>query len=1145
MKARLRQRTEARDPLTCFDAEWYLRQNPDVLGILRSRDPFVVRSHFETRGWREGRSPNCRFVEAWYRSYYPDVQAAVEAGEATSGFDHFCRAGASEGRRASPLEVDASWYLERYPEVARGIAEERWRSPHDHYLRAGARRGLDPGPVFSERWYLEQYPEVARLVEEEVFLSGYQHFVEQGRRLGLKPHPEYDEQAYLADNPDVVLAVRLGQVASGWDHLRGRGLEEGRSWRQLERDGETAWPVAPPATCFDGAWYLHANEDAAAAVAAGRIDSAAAHYDEVGVAEARDPNPYFSESWYRRTFPEIVAGIDDGRWRSGFEHYVHFGCAEGRVLAWLPVEELWYRSRYPDVLRALDRGDFHAAAEHYLLVGAREGRDPHPAFDEHWYLESNADIGAEVADGRWLSGYHHFIIRGWSEGRPPHPAYDESYYLSQHADVRAALARGEYRDGYDHLIRLGLSEGRVWRTDGGDGSTRRAAKEVARVRFNEFLGSGRRLDLSAGTKPEVSVVLVVRNRAELTFQCLESLTRSAGVDPEVVVVDNGSVDPTDRLLERVDGVVAVRNEENLGFVRGANQGAKLARGRALLFLNNDTEVFPGAIRAALDRLWSTPHAAVVGGRVVGTDGLLQEAGCIAWRDGTTCGYGSGENPEDGAYLFPRTVDYCSGVFLLTPRALFEEAGGFDRRYEPAYYEEADYCFRMRAAGRTVVYDPWSVIVHLGQGSLEESWHVASFLEGNRPVFRALHQEALARGHEAGPESLLAASSHDAYRGRILFIDDRAPLRDMGSGFPRAQAILRTLVDLGYFVTLFATVPVPPDRAGLRRELPDWGLEVISHLGRAKFIDFMAEREGFYDVAVVSRRHNLRWLAGTGYFEQEGRPALVYDSEALFAARAASARAVLGESVGELGLEDEEGEGLADEIALAARAEAVWTVSRQEADQLGASCEQVTVVAHVPETEPVRTRFAERSGLLFVGRLVETWNPNVDGVCWLVNQVLPRLEDRLGEPLPLTVVGRIGDDVRLPERDGVVYRGRVEELTDLYAGARVFVAPSRFAAGIPLKVVEAAAAGVPVVASSILAGQLGWEDGAELVVGGENDPDVFADRVVRLYSDTELWAHIRAGALARVAKDYSAAALRGALEGSLEGLMAAPARRASR
>jgi glycosyltransferase involved in cell wall biosynthesis len=121
-------------------------------------------------------------------------------------------------------------------------------------------------------------------------------------------------------------------------------------------------------------------------------------------------------------------------------------------------------------------------------------------------------------------------------------------------------------------------------------------------------------------------------------------------------------------------------------------------------------------------------------------------------------------------------------------------------------------------------------------------------------------------------------------------------------------------------------------------------------------------------------------------------------------------------------------------------------------------------------------------------------------------------------------------LRSSEDPTVSWRPDVDDLTPLYDAARVFVAPTRYSAGISLKVVEAAARGVPVVCTPAVAEQLGWRPGIDLLTGG--NPVEFAVAVASLCSDGELWRRLRESALARVARDYSATTFRSTVQSAL-------------
>ncbi|MGH7154507.1 MAG: glycosyltransferase, partial [Acetobacteraceae bacterium] len=202
---------------------------------------------------------------------------------------------------------------------------------------------------------------------------------------------------------------------------------------------------------------------------------------------------------------------------------------------------------------------------------------------------------------------------------------------------------------------------------------------------------------------------------------------------------------------------------------------------------------------------------------------------------------------------------------------------------------------------------------------------------------------------------------------------------------------------------------------------------------------------------------------------------------------------------------------------------VIAVSEAEAQVLRrAGLSNVSVIGHMRDLRLTPRSFAERSGMLFLGAIHEAGSPNHDALEWFIEQVLPLIEKELGWQTRLTVAGYLAPGVDLERWRGhrrVTLRGAVSDPVVLYETHRMVVAPTRFAAGIPYKVHEAASFGVPVVATSLLAGQLGWRDGDELLAAGADDPAGFAAAVIRLSHDEELWGRLREAAAGRIAAEH--------------------------
>jgi GT2 family glycosyltransferase len=651
-------------------------------------------------------------------------------------------------------------------------------------------------------------------------------------------------------------------------------------------------------------------------------------------------------------------------------------------------------------------------------------------------------------------------------------------------------------------------------------TTKEAFDRECGRQLRSFLDSSERLVLPSASEPAVSIVVVTYNRADLSLACLRSIIANAPRDAEVVIVDNASSDDTRSLLRRIEGGTVIENLTNLGFLRACNQAVAYTSGRSVLLLNNDALLLPGSVEAAIRSLETDPGTGVVGGRFIGLDGSLQAAGSIIWSDGRCSGYGRGADPNAPEYRFRRDVDYVSGAFLLTRRDLWERLGGFDEMLAPAYYEDSDYCVRARKASYRVLYEPGATVVHYEYGSSAGPHAAAAAMLRNQDVFVTLHREWL-RNRPPASASQLTGRSANPGRRRILVIDDRIPTAAMGSGFPRTTAILHGLVALDFEVTFY---PMQPYLEGWEQvyAIVPAEVEVMLGWGQSRLASFLKARPGHYHCVLVSRAHNMAAMDECLRREPRllGGADLVYDAEALGAARRVRERELQGDPIPA----DQARLLLEEEIRVAARADRVTSVSASEmrAFREGGATE-VHRLAHGIDARPTPRPFGDRRDLLFVGRLSEERSPNVDALVWFIDHVLPILRTELASegPPQLVIVGRTGSTVLAERRsEGVHLLGTVEDLTPVYDDARIFLAPHRFSAGIPIKIVEAAAHGVPVVTTHLLCEQLGWDHDRELLSSAVGDAEAFARHCVSLYRDEVQWTRLRETALARVAEEFS-------------------------
>jgi len=218
-------------------------------------------------------------------------------------------------------------------------------------------------------------------------------------------------------------------------------------------------------------------------------------------------------------------------------------------------------------------------------------------------------------------------------------------------------------------------------------------------------------------KPLVSIIIPVFNQADYTRNCLTALFAITGeeISYEVIVVDNASTDWTPEYLKSLESQVVVHtNERNLGFAKACNQGARAARGRYVVFLNNDTLPGHGWL-AALVRGIQSEGANLVGAKLLYPDGTVQHAGVGFAEPGNPVHVFKGMPGDHPAVNRKRFMQSVTGACLLMARRLFIDLGLFNEGFVNGY-EDVDFCLRARAAGKNILYNPESVLTHFEEKS---------------------------------------------------------------------------------------------------------------------------------------------------------------------------------------------------------------------------------------------------------------------------------------------------------------------------------------------------------------------------------------------------------------------------------------------
>ena len=628
--------------------------------------------------------------------------------------------------------------------------------------------------------------------------------------------------------------------------------------------------------------------------------------------------------------------------------------------------------------------------------------------------------------------------------------------------------------------------------------------------------------------PTASIVLTAFNKIEYTEACIRQiqLTIPRGVQCEIVVVDDMSTDETYEVLQKLaakdDRIKVVRNDENVGFLVSSNRGAEEATGDVIVFLNNDTLPQPGWLAALLRTLRDLPDAGAVGGKLVYPDGTLQEAGGLVFSDGSAANYGKGDPSADAPlYSYLREVDYCSGAALATWSKLFHQLGGFDLRYRPIYYEDTDYCFKVREAGYRVYYQPDCRVVHLEglTSGTDVSTGLKRYQLVNRQKFSERWQEALTR--QAPPpsnydyESLHRLSVRferelSAGRRRALVYAPRMPEFDREAGSKRTFDLIRLLRETGWAVSFVAENAQGQERyfhtlrqlgvatyAGPGSNLA--GDEYIGDFGRL----LKAE---LFDLAIVAFWSCARkQIPAIRSFSPQTR--IVVDSIDLHFLRQARRHLRKGpDAVARSVLDWDYAWDMIGELNTYAEADAVLTVSEKEAALINDFTGNAELAYAVPDMETIRAStvpFEERSGIVFVGNFRHP--PNAEAVEYLCKEVVPLLDPDLLAHHPISIVGNdLNANVAqlakgLPH---VRLVGWVPSVVPYLHQSRIAVVPVLHGAGTKRKLIQALTAGTPTVSTSIGVEGLDLRDGEDVLVADR--PEAFALAMTHLLTESYLW-----------------------------------------
>ncbi len=616
--------------------------------------------------------------------------------------------------------------------------------------------------------------------------------------------------------------------------------------------------------------------------------------------------------------------------------------------------------------------------------------------------------------------------------------------------------------------------------------------------------------------PVVSVVIPVYNQIHYTYACLKSiLEHTKDVPYEIIIADDVSSDATAELPKFAENLVISRNETNQGFLKNCNQAAKKARGKYIMFLNNDTQVTEGWLSALVNLIESDHTIGMVGSKLVYPDGRLQEAGGIIWSDGSGWNYGRLDDPDKAEYNYVKDVDYISGAAILLPKTLWEAIGGFDERFAPAYCEDSDLAFEVRKAGYRVVYQPLSKVIHfegVSNGTDVNGTGLKRYqVENSRKLKEKWADELKCQSVNDGNPNPFLARERSQKKPVILVVDHYVPTFDKDAGSKTTYQYLKMFIKKGYAVKFLGDNFLHEEPYST--VLEQMGVEILyGDEYRTGIWDWLEKNSQYIDFAYLNRPHIATKYVD--FIKEHTDIKVIYYGHDLHFLR-------LGreyELTGDLKIKREADYWKAIELSMMEKAAVSYYPSYVEINaihKINPEIRAKAITAYVYDTflDKIEDDFEKREGLVFVGGFAHP--PNADAVLWFAEEVFPAIRQAIPDAQFYVVGSKVTDEIKALEQpgNGIIIKGFVsdEELEAIYQKCRIVVVPLRYGAGVKGKVVEAIYNGAPIVTTSVGAEGIPEVEKTLLTADGAEE---FADTVIRLYRDPE-----RLKALSQATQEY--------------------------
>lgn len=598
--------------------------------------------------------------------------------------------------------------------------------------------------------------------------------------------------------------------------------------------------------------------------------------------------------------------------------------------------------------------------------------------------------------------------------------------------------------------------------------------------------------------PLVSIIIPVYNKFEYTNNCIKSIfNTSSNISYEIIIADDMSNDLTKHIKKYFSNIYINKNKKEHGFVMNCNKAANLARGKYILFLNNDVQVQKGWLLNLVKLIESDEKIGMVGSKFIYPNGILQEAGGIVWNNGIACNYGRGKDPELSEYNYVKEVDYISGASIIIRKSIWKEIGGFDKRYIPAYYEDTDLAFEIRKRGYKVMFQPSSVVVHLE--GISNGKNLSSGLKKYQIINQKKFMEKWAEElkQQCRPKNIFEARDRSFNKKRILVIDRTVPNFDKDAGGRCTYMYLKIFQSIGLAITFIGDdyKKSNPYNSFLQQR----GIEVLyGDIYKSNRDKWLKNNLNHFDF-VFLQRPNIA-MKYIDLIKKNFNGKIFYFAHDLHYMRLRREYNITkNNNTLKLSQFFEK-----VEYDIFSKTDVGYVVGSYEQKIIKEKFKNkpiynIPIYIYEKQLSNINKDFSIRRDLIFVGGFSHT--PNKDAMLWFSKDIFPHILKKypemklniVGSHIPIVIKKLQSKNIKISENMSD------EDLKSLYQKCRIAIAPLRFGAGVKGKIVEAAYNQIPIITTSIGVEGLDNSFGALLV---EDDALKIAQLICSIYTDFE-------------------------------------------